>query len=123
MVIAARSLRHTPPEQTGASSGVSRRIFTGREIRRLRLLVRRTGSLDETIRRAATIEMEGLGFYPEEFCPDYHSNTRQLSDVEFDDLIGLGVIRVTDWPEELFSVVRRRLPAHPSILTLGSSPV
>ena len=111
VVIAARSFCHTPPEQNGSGSVLSRRIFTGREIDRLRLLVRRSGHRDETIRRAATIEMEDLGFYPAEFCPDYHPDSRRLSDVEFDDLIGLGVLRVTDWPEDVLDIAHIRLAA------------
>jgi hypothetical protein len=77
----------------------------------LRLLVRRSGHRDETIRRAATIETEDLGFCPAQFCPDYHPDSRRLSDVEFDDLIGLGVIRVADWPGDVFGTAHFRLAA------------
>jgi hypothetical protein len=111
IVIAARSFGHTPPEQDGSGNVLSRRIFTGREIGRLRLLVRRSNHRDETIRRAATMEMEDLGFYPAEFCPDYHPDNRRLSAVEFDDLIGLGVIRVADRPHDIFGVTHTCLAA------------
>ena len=73
----------------------SRRVFTGPEISRPRNLFQWMESGDEAVRRNARREMELLGFYPTEFCADY----RNMTEVEFDDLIGLGVIYVADWDQ------------------------
>jgi hypothetical protein len=46
------------------------------------------------MRTIALREMEDMGFHQAEFCSAYHPGLPRLSEREFDDLVGLGVIRV-----------------------------
>jgi hypothetical protein len=95
ILLVNRAVGQKSSNRRRAEAERSRRVFSGPEISRLRNLFQWMESGDEAVRRNARREMELLGFYPTEFCADY----RNMTEVEFDDLIGLGVIYVADWDQ------------------------
>lgn len=95
ILLANRAVGQKSSNRRRAEAVHSRRVFTGPEISRLRNLFQWMESGDEAVHRNVRREMELLGFYPTEFCADY----RTMTEVEFDDLIGLGVIYVADWDQ------------------------
>lgn len=106
ILLAARRIGHPSAGAEAPGPDRSGCRFTQTEIARLRLLVRRAGSDDETVRAIATREMEEMGFHQADFCPTYHPGLPFLSELEFDDLVGLGVIRVIE--EDATRDARRR---------------